>query len=85
MNEETHNALVDEAKRRAKATVLPPEPPLGQTVSNEREVISAFDLPDEHCEVCHEGTSKSCVAVGNRLIEVCCAVTDNFKAKQRVL
>lgn len=69
------------ASRQAKAQILPPPVPDGETVSSEADVIRVWSLPDTHCEDCHAlaNDKMSWVAVGNRLIPVCCTVTENFK------
>lgn len=74
-----------EASRRAKAQILPPPVPEGETVSSEADVIRVWSLDDDplmplsHCQRCHapEGPM-SYVAVGNRIVPVCCYVTEAF-------
>lgn len=77
-----HNSAVAslEASRRAKAQILPPPVPEGATVNDEIDIIRVWGLPDEHCQECHNPARlSSVVAVGQRIIKVCCTVTHNFK------
>lgn len=77
----SHDDSVDEGRRRARAIVLPPQPPEGVQITNEAEIMAAWNLPDDHCELCHDPARKSMnsVVIGERLIDCCCQVVANFQ------
>jgi ArsR family metal-binding transcriptional regulator len=76
-----HSDLTTNGYRRRVKGTMPLHDADVPSVHNEAEVIAAFNLPDTHCQDCHESGHMSCVLVGERLIDVCCYVTENYRTR----